>query len=116
MDFRAIEHEHLRDQESQLAISKNGDRLSLRDPDLVQNFASRRNRFSEYSVIGRNIARDMEQVLFRQSEELLERAGMFDDPEHRALRTMTPESTLAPVAFTASEIDLAHHAPADPLG
>src|SRR5258706_2552793 len=35
---------------------------------------------------------------------------MFYDSQHRALRTMAPQTSPAPVALAASQVDFAHHA------
>jgi hypothetical protein len=50
---------------------------------------------------------------FRQSEKFSESARVANDPQNFARRTMTFQTSLAPIATPAGEVDLANNAIAD---
>ena len=84
--------------------------------DLVQDLARRRQRLDEDSALHGQIVGQRVQVAFRQSQKFAERAGMIHDAEDATLRAMPAEPAAAPLASAARQVDLAHHAAADPRG
>ena len=50
MDLRSMGLENLRYEQAQLAVSKHGDRRLLRNGDLIEDLASRRERLHKDSV------------------------------------------------------------------
>ena len=53
------------------------------------------------------------QIALRQREKFAKRARVLHDAQDCALRAVPAETLAAPVATAATEIDFAHHAPAN---
>jgi hypothetical protein len=56
------------------------------------------------------------QISLRQCEKFLKRAGMLDDAEDRTARTMPSQTTFAPIARSAAQVNLADDPPSDEFG
>src|ERR1700733_6690625 len=55
------------------------------------------------------------QIALRQSQALAKRSRMFDDTKNCASRAVPSEAAAAILAAAASQVNFAHHAPADPF-
>jgi threonine synthase len=115
VNLRAVSFQNLTDQQAELSISDDSHWRAGGNSDLIENLAGRGERFDENRMFGGDLARYAMQIAHRQRQEFAKSAGMFYDPEHSALGTMTPQPSLAPLAGSASQIDLTHHALADPI-
>jgi hypothetical protein len=114
MDFPSVRFQDLANQQAQFSIAKNCHHRSSRDFHLIENLASGSQRLYENGVLGRNARRHATQITLGQCQEVPERAGMFQYPQYRAIRTMTSKTAPAPLALFARQIDLANHTLANP--
>ena len=115
VDLRAVGLQNLAGQQSEFPVTQHCHRRAWRNVHLIQYLAGRGQWFDENRFLGWNLARHSTQISLGQSQEFAERAGLLDDPEHGACGTMTPQSAGAPRAFSAGQIDFAHHAFADQM-
>jgi hypothetical protein len=82
VDLGAMRLQDLPDQQAELPIAQHCHWCTVRDSNLVQDFASSSKRLDENRVLGRDLARHYVQIRFRQRQEFAKRAGVFHDPEH----------------------------------
>jgi hypothetical protein len=115
MYSRSMRQQHLRDQQTDLSIAQHRDTFTLWDFHLIQNFASRRQRFNENGAFRGNGIGDSVQIANRKRQEFAKGTGMLHDPEHAPRRTMAFQTTAAPITRPTREIDLANHAPPHPF-
>src|SRR5262245_41726249 len=100
--------EHHRDEQAEFAVTEHGDLMLWADQNLIENLASRRNRFSEDSFLIGDRRRDHMQILFWQGEEFPKRAIAPQNAKHRAFWTVPLQPLPAILAGLAGCVDLAH--------
>src|SRR5665213_1516682 len=104
-DLRAVREQHLRDQQTELAIAQDGDTLSASELHLVEDFAGGGQRLDEDGLFGGDRWRHGVQIANRQREKFPKCSGMFHDAEDGARGAVAAESAAAPIAMAAGEID-----------
>lgn len=114
VNLSSVGLQNLSDQQTELSVSEHSHRRAGWNSHLIEDLAGRRERLNKHSVLGWDRARYWMQVAFGQREKLAKRARMFHDAEHSPARAMASQASLAPLAGSACQIDLAHHALADP--
>jgi threonine synthase len=111
----AVRFQNLAHQQAELTIAQHCHGHIGGNADLVQDFASRRQRFDEHGLFGGDLARHSAQISLGQRQKLAEGAGLLHDAEHSAGGAMPPPAARAPVAVSTCQVDLAHHPLANPV-
>lgn len=101
--------QNLSDQQPELAIAQNGDRRTARQVCLIQDLASRRQRFDEDSLLNRQAFRNDVQIAFGKREKFPKCSWMLYDAQHGPLRAVASQAAPAPAALAAAQVDFADH-------
>src|SRR5258706_1624606 len=109
MDLRSMRFQDLSNQQAQLSISKHRYRSSGRNLHLIENLARGCQRLHKHGVLRSNPSRHTTQIPLWQRQEISKCARMLHNSKNRALRAMTSKTSLAPLAFFTSQIDLANY-------
>jgi hypothetical protein len=105
----------LRNEQPQPSGAHDGDPGSGRNEHLLEDLGGRSKRLGEYSRFIGNVGRDFMEVRNGQGNEFAKCSGTIDNTQHGALPAVPAKAAAAKVAASAGDVDLAHHALADPV-
>src|SRR5438876_25128 len=104
---RAGQGQHLRAQQSKLAVTCNRDSSICGDRSAFQYSAGGSQRFDENGALVRNVVGKEMEISFGQSQKLCVCAIAAGYPEHSPLRTMARITRAAEITTPATGIDFA---------
>jgi len=106
-DMRAVDCEHLGDENPELSVADDGDARAWRDRNGFHHAARGGERLGEDGLLVGHVGRDSEQISRGEPQHLRVRTVAMDDAEHGSSRTVPGVAGSAAVAGAAAGVDLA---------